>query len=305
MRNCYLCKITSLPNPYRWEIVTYPNSLHFQVHNRWEIVTYPNSLHFPVHNRWQIIPIQTHITSESIIDDKLLPIQTHFTSKSIIDDRLLPIQTHFTSESIIDEKLLHIQTHFTCNLLLLCRWLYIVINQLNSLGYFVGDDYVFFSFPISSFLQWRLDKFYIKTEVALNPSLLSSRVVPGGLHKWMTHVVDNKSIIPQECQTPFGIAKPWSPPFLVLLLLLLLLQQEVALWRKMPGQFVRLTKKIILNISKYSLFSFTKKSCLLKKVCFGENFDILTNDIINIQDTELPWYVMSRLQVFLPKSPCG
>jgi hypothetical protein len=42
----------------------------------------------------------------------------------------------------------------------------------------------------------------------------------------MTHVVDNKSIIPQECQTPFGIAKPWSPPFLVLLLLLLLLQSK-------------------------------------------------------------------------------
>ncbi len=225
MRNCYLCKITSLPNPYRWQIVTYPNSLHFRVHNRWEIVTYPNSLHFPVHNRWQIvtypnslhfpvhnrwqiIPIQTHITSESIIDDKLLPIQTHFTSKSIIDDKLLPIQTHFTSESIIDEKLLHIQTHFTCNLLLLCRWLYIVINQLNSLGYFVGDDYVFFSFPISSFLQWRLDKFYIKTEVALNPSLLSSRVVPGGFtNEWHMLWTTNQSS-PKSVRHHLGLQNP-------------------------------------------------------------------------------------------------
>jgi len=73
MRNCYPIqthftsksiideKLLPYPNSLhfqvhnRWEIVTYPNSLHFRVHNRWEIVTYPNSLHIGVHNRWEIV----------------------------------------------------------------------------------------------------------------------------------------------------------------------------------------------------------------------------------------------------------
>ncbi len=171
---------------------TYPNSHHFRVHNRWQIVTYPNSLHFPVHNRWQIITY---------------PNSLHFRVHNRWEIITYPNSLHLQFVTFVSVV---VHSHQPTQLAWILCWWWLCIFFLS-----------YFFLPAMK--AWQVLHQNWSCFESKPPLLQSST---RGLHKWMTHVVDNKSIIPQECQTPFGIAKPWSPPFLVLLLLLLLLQSK-------------------------------------------------------------------------------